>query len=83
MKVAQSARKHGVRSDDALLAAQCFITAYRLGDDPIRELRLGFDSEARLLETVVLINEEGTGIVIHAMRARAAMLDLLPRKEKQ
>ena len=47
-------------------------------DWPRRELRLGFDTQARLLETVVLIFESGDEMVIHAMPARKQYWDLLP-----
>ncbi len=47
-------------------------------DWPQRQLRLGFDTEARLLETVVLVFESGTEMVIHAMPARKQCWDLLP-----
>lgn len=47
-------------------------------DWPHRELRLGFDTQARLLETVVLIFESGEELVIHAMPARKKFLELLP-----
>ncbi|GEP37690.1 hypothetical protein NPS01_13530 [Nocardioides psychrotolerans] len=43
-----------------------------------RELRLGFDTHARLLETVVLIFESGDEMVIHAMPARKQYWELLP-----
>jgi hypothetical protein len=51
-----------------------------LNDDgpPDRELRLGFDTAGRLLETVVLVVESGDEMVIHAMTARKKYLDLLP-----
>ncbi len=51
-----------------------------LDDDgpPHRELRLGFDTGARLLETVVLIFEDGAELAIHAMPCRKKYLDLLP-----
>jgi hypothetical protein len=45
---------------------------------PDRELRLGFDTAGRLLETVVLVFESGDEMVIHAMTARKKYLDLLP-----
>ena len=45
---------------------------------PHRESRLGFDTGARLLETVVLTHENGDEIVIHAMPAHKKYLDLLP-----
>lgn len=45
---------------------------------PLRELRLGFDTRARLLETVVLVFDGGEVMVIHAMPARKQYWDLLP-----
>ncbi len=68
MKVHSSALKHGVLQEDAVQSA----------DWPRRELRLGFDTQARLLETVVLIFESGAEMVIHAMPARKQYWDLLP-----
>jgi hypothetical protein len=47
-------------------------------DWPHREPRLGFDTQARLLETVVLILESGDEVVIHAMPARKQYWGLLP-----
>ncbi len=47
-------------------------------ETPALELRLGFDTGARLLETVVLILDSGEEIVIHAMPARRKYPDLLP-----
>ena len=48
------------------------------GDSLARPLRLGFDTQGRLLETVVLVFDSGNELVIHAMKARSRMLDLLP-----
>lgn len=45
---------------------------------PYRELRLGFDTRARLLDSVVLLLEGGDELVIHAMPARGKYLGLLP-----
>ena len=45
---------------------------------PHRELRLGFDTQARLLETVVLILPTGEEMIIHAMPARRQYWELLP-----
>lgn len=45
---------------------------------PYRELRHGFDTGARLLETVVLIFEDGAELVIHAMSCRKTYFNLLP-----
>jgi len=45
---------------------------------PRRELRLGFDTHARLLETVVLVLDGDDEMVIHAMPARKQYWYLLP-----
>lgn len=80
MKVHPAALKHGISAEDAVQAAEWPVWIEPLGDDepPVRELRLGFDTTARLLETVVLVFESGDEMVIHAMPARKKYLDLLP-----
>ncbi|EYT48903.1 hypothetical protein [Brachybacterium muris] len=80
MKVHASALKHGVGADDAVRAASWALWVEPLTDEewPHRELRLGFDTGARLLETVVLTFESGDEMVIHAMPARRKYWDLLP-----
>ncbi len=80
MKVHPSALKHGVSPKDAIQAAEWSLWIEPLDEDgpPHRELRLGFDTGARLLETVVLVHESGDEMVIHAMPARKQYLDLLP-----
>lgn len=81
MKVHDSALKHGVRPQDAVQAADWPLWIEPLDEEENwlhRELRLGFDTEARLLETVVLIFESGDEMVIHAMPARKQYWDLLP-----
>ena len=80
MKVHPAALKHGISAEDAVQAAEWPLWIEPLGDDgpPDRELRLGFDTAARLLETVVLVFENGDEMVIHAMTARKKYLDLLP-----
>ncbi len=80
MKVHPSVLRHGVGTDDAVQAAEWALWVEPLGedDDPQRELRLGFDNQARLLETVVLVFSSGDEMVIHAMPARKQYLDLLP-----
>lgn len=80
MRVHPSALKHGVSSEDAIQAAVWSLWIEPLDEDdpPDRELRLGFDTKARLLETVVLVFESGDEMVIHAMPARKKYLDLLP-----
>jgi hypothetical protein len=80
VKVHRSALKHGVSSEDAVQAADWSQWIEPLEDDdwPHGELRLGFDTQVRLLETVVLIFESGEELVIHAMPARKQFLELLP-----
>lgn len=80
MRVHASAFKHGVSADDAVQAAEWSLWIEPLdgGGPPDRELRLGFDTRARLLETIVLVLEGGDEMVIHAMPARKKYLDLLP-----
>jgi len=80
VKVHRSALKHGVSSEDTVQAADWSQWIEPLEDDdwPHRELRLGFDTQARLLETVVLVFERGEELVIHAMPARKQFLELLP-----
>ena len=80
MKVHPSALKHRVSLEDAIQAAEWSLWIEPLDENgpPYRELRLGFDTRARLLETVVLVLETGDETVIHAMPARKKYLDLLP-----
>jgi hypothetical protein len=80
VKVHPSALKHGVSSEDAIQAAEWSLWIEPLDENgpPGRELRLGFDTRARLLETVVLVFESGDELVIHAKPARRKYLDLLP-----
>jgi hypothetical protein len=79
VKVHDSALKHGVVAQDAVQAADWPLWVEPLDQDdlPHRELRLGFDTQARLLETVVLIFASGDEMVIHAMPARRQYWDLL------
>jgi hypothetical protein len=80
VKVHRSALKHGVSGQVAVQAADWsqWIEPLEYDDWPHRELRLGFDTQARLLETVVLIFQSGEELVIHAMPARKEFFELLP-----
>ncbi len=79
MRLAGSARKHGVDDIDI----QTAVTDHRLrialdDDSPQRQLVLGFDTAARLLEIVVLVfDDDREPIAIHAMAARKQYRDLL------
>jgi len=79
VEIHRSARKHRIADVDIKQAASDFVVAYSIDDDaPARELRFGFDTKGRLLETVVLLLDDGTELVIHAMKARPQYFDLLP-----
>ncbi len=78
MEVHRSARKHGLSDDDITQASGHYLMAYPIDDEPARELRLGFDTAGRLLEIVVLLLDDGSELVIHAMKARPQYFDLLP-----
>lgn len=79
MIVRHSARKHGIADEDGVEAASWPALSIGLDDDnPQRMLHLGFDTKGRLLETVVLIWDDGTQELIHAMRARPQYTRLLP-----
>ena len=79
MRVHDSALKHGILPEDAIQAATWALWIEDLDEgDPSRQLRLGFDAHGRLLETVVLTFDSGNELLIHAMKARPQMLDLLP-----
>ncbi len=79
MKIHPSALKHGIAADDVEQAADWPLWIEPLDDGPpTRELPLGFDTHARLLETVVLVFEGGEEMVIHAMAARKQYWALLP-----
>ncbi|GAA1697331.1 hypothetical protein GCM10009808_13510 [Microbacterium sediminicola] len=79
MKVHDSALKHGITPDEIIQAASWPLWIDDLDEDsPARQLRLGFDRQGRLLELVVLVFDSGNELVIHAMKARPQMLDLLP-----
>ncbi len=80
VKIHDSALRHGVAPEDAVQAADWPLWVEPIDNEnwPHRELRLGFDTQARLLETVVLIFESGDEMVIHAMPARKQYWDLLP-----
>jgi len=79
VKIHPSALKHGIAAEDVEQAAEWALWVEPLDDGPpLRELRLGFDIHARLLETVVLVFEGGEEMVIHAMPARRQYWDLLP-----
>lgn len=76
--VRSSARKHGISDEDIRAALESPVLSGPLDDDhPQRNLVLGFDTNARVLELVALHYDDGTVEVIHAMKARRTYLNLL------
>jgi len=74
-----SALRHGIDPKDSVYAATHAIWIVDLDENsPHRQLRLGFDPSGRMLETVVLTFDSGNELVIHAMKARPQMIELLP-----
>ncbi len=64
--------------EDAIAVASSPVVAGPLDDEnPQCQLRIGFDTQARLLETVVPVWDDGTEEVIHAMKCRPQYLELL------
>ena len=73
MEIADAARKHGVTDLDIEHAVR---NALRVLDQGDRDLYIGADRAGRLLEVVVL-DDEGQPVVIHAMGLRRKFYDLL------
>ena len=69
MEIYESARSHGIADEDILHAVE---HAHAVGEqDDGKVLYLGPDLAANLLEVVAVVREDGSEIVIHAMRMRA------------
>ncbi|MEO7123007.1 MAG: hypothetical protein ABI400_07820 [Lacisediminihabitans sp.] len=78
MIVRPSARKHGINDQDSVTAATSPLVSGPLDDEnPQRQLRIGFDTQARLLEAIVLIWDDGTEEIIPAMKCRPQYITLL------
>lgn len=77
MKVHHSALKHGIDPADSIHAAEHPLYLLDLGEDPQRQLRLGFDTSGRILEVVVLTGDDGEELLVHAMKARREYVELL------
>lgn len=78
VRVRPSALKHDIAPEESIHAASTSVYVASLDEEnPQRELRLGFDTHARLLELVVLIWDDGTEEIIHSMRARKQYLTLI------
>lgn len=68
MEIYSSARKHGISNADIEHAVD---HAMAVGEqDDAKVLYLGPDRSGKLLEIVSVLRDDGTEIVIHAMRMR-------------
>lgn len=69
MDIYASARKHGIADDDIMHAVDHALAVGEQDDGKV--LYLGPDRASNLLEVVSVVREDGSEIVIHAMRMRA------------
>ena len=76
VEIHPSARKHGISDDDIEHAVTHAMTIDDQDDDT--RLYLGPSRGADLLEVVTIVREDGTELVIHAMRMRPKYRHLLP-----
>ncbi len=68
MEIYASARKHGIEGLDILHALEHALASGEQDDGKV--LYLGPDRSGNLLEVVSVLRDDGTEIVIHAMRMR-------------
>ncbi len=75
MDIYRSARKHGVADVDILHAVDHALGAAEQDDGKV--LYLGADRAGNMLEVIAIERDDGTEIVIHAMRMRRLYEPLL------
>lgn len=72
-EIADSARRHGIGDDDILHAYRNAIRVLVLEE---LDMLIGADQSGRLLEVGVVIDEEtGIDVIVHAMPMRARLLE--------
>jgi hypothetical protein len=76
VKIHPSARKHGVAEEDIEHAVEHAMSVDDQNDDT--RLYLGPGRNAKLLEVVTIVRDEGSELVIHAMRMRTKYRRLPP-----
>jgi hypothetical protein len=69
VEIYRSARRHGIADEDILHAAEHALAVGEQDDGTV--LYLGPDRAGNLLEVVSVVRDDGSEIVIHAMRMRA------------
>jgi hypothetical protein len=72
VRIAQTARKHGIDEEDMLHAVRHAIAQWRLDDD--FTMRVGPARDGELLEIGVLGIDTDDPVIVHAMRARPQYL---------
>lgn len=83
VKVPGAARKHGVADTDSLReAGEPLLVIEVFGGKPPEEIRIGFATAGRLLETAVLLLDDDRELIIHAMRARRMYVDEVMREDE-
>ncbi len=84
VEINESARKHGASDGDILHAVEHSMVEYEVGDDdaPRRWLVLVPSRSGQVLELIVLVFDDGTEMVIHAMPMRSKYQELMPGGER-
>jgi hypothetical protein len=77
VEIHSSARKHGVADEDIEHAIDNVMSIDDQDDDT--RLYLGPARNADLLEVVTIVRDDGSELVIHAMKMRPKYRRLLPR----
>ncbi|MGW9550050.1 toxin [Citricoccus zhacaiensis] len=70
MRIIDSANRHGVSNEDLTHAWEYFVSEFAEHEDPVKVIRLGFDTVSRLLEVGAVVDHTGEVVIIHAMTAR-------------
>jgi hypothetical protein len=77
LEICWTARRYGIADEDILHAVEHALAVGEQDDSNV--LYLGPDRAANLLEVVSVVREDGSEILIHAMRMRAKMRAVPPR----
>lgn len=70
IRILESALKHGIDEVDILQVWGRHLAQFREREEPVKYIRIGFDTKARLLEVGGEIYPDGSEKIFHAMRAR-------------
>lgn len=70
MRILRSALKHGCDPADIAHTISAAWQRVRVGEDPDKWLYIGADRSGRPLEIVTVRGDDGTEVVIHAMKLR-------------